>query len=188
LKEGEMTVHNISRVIASSVLLMIVGCLNLGCVKSISHEYEPFIQDLDGKNELYISTYPSGYPNQVSRIPFLYKELRSPDSVYFQVFIREAGKAGGRNPNIESIVIHSFSYEFPTQEPVELISDYKDYFWMQGDPKDNPGGSAPVPYNDHWNVKLKIKLTVNGQLHSLEKTVHAKPREKVFSMLLYIFA
>ena len=58
-----------------------------GCMKATILEYEPFIRNLDGKNELYISTYPSDFPRETASIPFMYKKLRSPESVYFQVFI-----------------------------------------------------------------------------------------------------
>ena len=134
-----------------------------GCVNSTRLEYKPLTRNLDGKNELHISTYPSGFPQETTNIPFMYKTRRSPESVYFQVFVRDIDKKMGKNPNIESINIHSFSYQFPGQAPVELLSEYEDNFWMQGSPKGNTERSAPVPYGENWYLALKINLTVNGK-------------------------
>ncbi len=149
--------------------------------------YEPLTRALDGKSELHISTYPSDIARGVSGIPFLWKEVRSPNSVYFQVFVRQAGGKAGRNPHVDTITIHAFSYEFPGQAPVELITDYDQNFWMQGDPKYNPDGAAPVPVHDAWYVDLKIDLTLNGQRYRFEERVNATRRERVRPLLLEAF-
>jgi hypothetical protein len=123
----------------------------------------PLTRTLDGKNEWHISTYPSGFPRETASIPFLYKALRTPESVFFKVFVRDAGKKSGPNPNIHSIRIRSFTYQFPDQEPVNLISDYDHYFWMQESPKHNPGGSAPVPFNEHWRPRMDLRVNSSPQ-------------------------
>lgn len=148
-------------------------------------EYQPLTRSLDSKNELHISTYPAGFPRETASIPFLYKALRSPEAVYFQVFVRDADKKAGPNPNIKSIHIRSFTYQFPGQDPVKLISDYRDYFWMQGSPKYNPGRSAPVPFDESWYLRLRIDLTVNGQDYLLDEQVHAAARRNFRPLLLY---
>ena len=71
-----------------------------GCMDATILEYQPLTPELDGKSELHISTYPSGFPGETSSIPFLYKALRTPESVYFQVFVRDAEKKSGR-PSIQ---------------------------------------------------------------------------------------
>ncbi|MEJ2535362.1 MAG: hypothetical protein P8008_07885 [Gammaproteobacteria bacterium] len=157
-----------------------------GCMKVTVFSYEPLTRALDGKSELHISTYGSEYARTVSRVPFLWKEVRSPNSVYFQVFVRQVGRAG-RNPHVESIAIHSFSYAFPGQEPVELITDYDRNFWMQGSPEYNPDGDAPVPIHEGWYVNLKIDLTLNGERYLVEDQVHAVTREFTRPLLLEAF-
>jgi hypothetical protein len=157
-----------------------------GCQKATVFSYEPLIRALDGKSELHISTYPSDIARSVSGVPFLWKEVRSPNSVLFEVFIRKVGSMG-RNPHVESITIHSFSYAFPGQAPVKLIADYDQNFWQQGSPKYNPDGDAPVPVHEAWYVNLEIDLTLNGQRYRIEDQVHAVTKDSMRPLLLEAF-
>ena len=157
-----------------------------GCKKAMVFSYEPLIRALDGKSELHISTYPSDIARSVSGVPFLWKEVRSPDLVYFEVFVRKVGRMG-RNPHVESITIHSFSYAFPGQAPVQLIADYDHNFWQQGSPKYNPDGDEPVPENEAWYVNLEIDLTLNGQRYRIADQVHAVEKESTRPLLLEAF-
>ena len=159
--------------------------LSLGCMQATVLEYGPLVRSLDGKSELSISTYPAGFPRETSSVPFLYKALRTPESVYFQVFVRGVDKKSGPNPHIDSIRIHSFSYQFPGQEPVELLSDFDGNFWMQGNPQYDPGESAPVPHNEHWYLQLKVDLTVNGQNYQFDERVDAAARRNSLPLLFH---
>lgn len=171
------------RIIALATAVALV-LFTQGCMDATICEYQPLTRTLDGKNALHISTYPSGFPRETASIPFLYKALRTPESVYFQVFVRDAGKKAGPNPHIESIHIRSFTYQFPGQDPVNLISDYDHYFWMQGSPKYNPDGSAPVPFDEHWYLRLRIDLSVNGEDYLIDEQVHAAERRNLRPLLL----
>lgn len=152
-------------------------CLLLqGCMDTTVQYYGPITLPIDDGNELHISTYPAGFPVQEAHTPFLYRRFRTPDKVYFQVFVREKGKAAGRNPNIESIEIRSFSYRFPSQEPTELIADYDSSFWMQGEPHYNPGGSEPIPFNEHWYLHVQIDMNVNGVDYRFDERIDANTR------------
>ena len=171
----------------AALFLLTILVLGLqGCRKATVFSYEPMTWALDGKSELHISTYPSGIARTVSKTPFVWKEVRSPNSVYFQVFVRQVGRMG-KNPHVESITIHSFSYAFPGQEPVELIADYPENFWMQGSPDDNPDSDAPVPVHEGWYVDLKIDLTLNGERYRLEGVANATQREYVRPLLTEAF-
>lgn len=172
--------------IVTMTAAVVFGLLLQGCMDATVLEYQPLTRSLDGKSELHISTYPAGFPRETSSIPFLYKALRTPESVYFQVFVRAVDKKAGPNPNIESIRIRSFTYQFPGQNPVELISDYNGYFWMQGSPKYNPGGSSPVPYDENWYLQLRIDLTVNGHNYFFDEKVQAGARRNIRPLLLYV--
>jgi hypothetical protein len=170
---------------ALALILFLVFGLQ-GCWRATVFGYEPMTWALDGKSELYISTYPSEIARTVSKTPFLWKEVRSPNSVYFQVFVRQVGKSG-RNPHVESITIHSFSYAFPGQEPVELIADYAENFWMQGSPDYNPDRDAPVPVHEGWYVNLKIDLTLNGQRYRFDDIANATQKEYLRPLLSEAF-
>lgn len=171
--------------IVTLAVAVVLGLSAQGCMDATILEYQPLTRRLDGKSELHISTYPAGFPRETSSIPFLYKALHTPELVYFQVFVRAVDKKLGPNPNIESIRIRSFTYQFPGQDPVELISDYNGYFWMQGSPKYNPGGNSPVPYNENWYLQLKIDLAVNGQNYLFDEQVQAASRRNIRPLLLY---
>ena len=173
------------RTLALGILAVLVIGLQ-GCFKATVLSYETLIRALDGKSELYISTYPSDIARSVSGVPFLWKEVRSPNSVYFEVFVREVGRMG-RNPHVESITIHSFSYAFPGQAPVQLIADYDHNFWQQGSPKYNPDGNEPVLVHEAWYVNLEIDLTLNGQRYRIEDRVHAVEKESMRPLLLEAF-
>ena len=177
--------RRVRRSIPARGLSVLLALVFQGCMDATVREYEPLTRALDGKSELHISTYPAGFPRVKSSIPFLYKALQTPDSVYFQVFIREAGKEAGPNPHVESIEIHSFSYQFPDQDPVELISDFEGNFWMQGDPQDNPEGVGAVPFGEQWYLQLSIDLTLNSRHFQVDGRVQATEREYTRPLILY---
>ena len=84
-------------------------------------------------------------------------------------------------------MIHSFSYEFPGQEPVVLMTNYDQNFWMQGSPEYNPDLEPPVPVDEAWYLDLKIDLTVNGERYRIEERVHGTNRERMRPLLLEAF-
>lgn len=163
----------------------IVVLLLQGCTDTTVQYYGPITLPVDDGNELHISTYPADYPDQEAHIPFLYRRLRTPDLVYFQVFVREKGKEAGPNPNIESIKIRSFSYNFPGQEPTELIADYDDNFWMQGQPNYDPGGSEPIPFDEHWYLHVQLDMNVNGVDYTFDERIDANTRRSLRPLILW---
>ncbi len=165
------------------VVITLLATLALsGCMDATVLEYESLTYPLDDKNELHISTYPAGFPKETFTIPFLYKAMRSPDEVYFQVFVRERGKTFGRNPHVESILIEAFSYSFPGEAPVQLLSHYPDNFWMQGN---EPDKTSPIPHAEGWQLQLRIDLTLNGSRHVVEDTVEATSSRSITPLILY---
>lgn len=169
----------------TATLSVLLALAVQGCMHATVREYEPLTRDLDGKSELHISTYPAGFPRVESSIPFLYKALQTPDSVYFKVFIREAGREAGPNPHVESIEIHSFSYQLPGQDPVPLIAGFEGSFWMQDNPEDNPEGVGAVPFGEQWYLQLSIDLTLNGQRFQVDGRVQATEREYTRPLVLH---
>jgi hypothetical protein len=168
-----------------SVAAIGAALLVQGCMDSTILEYEPLTRDLDGRSELHISTYPAGFPRETSAIPFLYKGLRTPEAVYFQVFVRDAEKKSGPNPNIDSIRIHSFSYQLRGEPPVELIADFDAGFWMQDQPDLAPMAHAPVPFDPGGSVRVVVDLTLNGQDYRIEGEMRAAERRNVRPLWIY---
>ena len=161
-------------------------CLLLqGCMDTTVQFYGPITLPVDDGNELHISTYQAYFPDQEAHIPFLYRKLRTPNRVYFQVFVREKGKEAGPNPNIESIRIRSFSYHFPGQKPTELITDYEQNFWMQDNPNYNPGGSDPIPFNEHWYLRVQLDMNVNGVDYKFDERIDADTRRSLRPLILW---
>jgi hypothetical protein len=156
-----------------------------GCADVEVRKYEPLTKALDGRNELHVSTYPAGFPSLTARIPYLYKQLRTPDALYFQFFVRNAEQGAGPNPHVESIHIRSFSYQFPDQAPVLLISGHDDYFWMQDDPDDDRLHAPPVPWSEGWYVRLQADLELNGQDYRIDETVHATSSRQWMPLLVH---
>lgn len=155
------------------IALGLVSLVTAGCTDATILKYEDVIVPLDGQSELHISTYPSNFPSVTFHIPFIFKRIRTPDSVYLQFFVRSVDNKSGSNPHVETIKVHSFTYEFPGQTPVQLVSDYDDSFWMQGSQKYNPNGSDPVPHSAGWYIVLKADITLNGKRYLVDETSHA---------------
>lgn len=164
-------------------LLAAIITFSTGCANYTNCEYDEHVFPLDDGNELVISTFSSWFPKITSHIPFLYKNLRAPQSVYFQFFVREAGVKAGRNPNIESILVRNFSYEFPGQTPVVLIKDYSSGFWQQGRSDYDSENLEPVPCFDGWHVRVRFDLVLNGRAFKGEHVLYAREVSKVYPLI-----
>ncbi len=147
-------------------------------------EYETLTRNLDDKNQLEISTYPAGFGKTTFHIPYLYRAMRSHDQIYFQVFIKDKEKYGP-NPHIETIHIDTFSYQFPGQEPVELLSNYENNFWMQGNPRYDTENLPPIPFDEHWYLQLRISMTVNGEKYEFDEQVNATTQRQLTPLIIY---
>ncbi|MDJ0623620.1 MAG: hypothetical protein QNJ17_11680 [Desulfocapsaceae bacterium] len=164
-------------------LIAVIIAFSNGCAKFTKYEYDSHVFPLDEKNELVISTFPSWYPETKSRIPFLFKSLHAPQSVYFQFFVRATGTLAGRNPNIDSIHVRNFSYEFPGQTPVILIEDYSEGFWQQGRADYNSKELKPVLCFDGWYVLIKFDLVLNGVAYTGEHILYAREVSRVYPLI-----
>lgn len=171
------------RLTATLMLAALLG----GCVDVRTREYAPVTIPLDDRNELHISTYPARFPDETSDIPFLKKTVRTPDSVYFQVFVRDPEKKVGPNLHVESILIKSFSYQSAGRPPVVLIEDYDSYFWMQDQPNDNAGERTSVPWVAGQRLSIAISLVLNGKAHELKTDMQAVERKSTGSLLAHEF-
>ncbi len=164
-------------------LTAVIIVSSAGCATFTKYEYDSHVFRLGEENELVISTFPSWFPRVKSRIPFLFKNSHAPQSVYFQFFVRAAGTTAGRNPNIESILVRNFSYEFPGQTPVVLIEGYSDGFWQQGQADYDSTKLEPVPCFEGWHVRVKFDLVLNGTAFEGEHILYAREVSKVYPLI-----
>lgn len=166
-------------VVAAALLLV-------GCVRYEIVHYTPLTMALDGRSELHISSYASWFPDEHSDIPFIRKTVRTPESIYFQVFVRDAEAKAGPNPHVQSVRIHSFTYALPGQPPVQLITDYDQNFWMQDQPQYNPSGAVPVPCLPGQSIEVSISLELNGTHYAYSERMACTTRKR--SGLLIVHA
>jgi len=155
-------------------LLTLIAASTASCARFIKCEYGRQVIALDEDNELVISTFPSWFPETQTHIPFIFRSRKSPQSVYFQFFVRATGTVAGQNPNIETILVKNFSYEFPGQEPVILIEDYAGGFWQQGREAYNSKKLEPVRCFEGWYVLVRYDLTLNGKEFRGEQKLFAQ--------------
>lgn len=166
-----------------AVLALLLG-LGTGCMKGTVHRYETKTIPLDAQSELKLSTFPAGFPKNRMHIPYLYRSIETPKSVFFQVFIKDKEKDFGQNEHVEDIVIHSLSYQFPGQAPVQLLENYGENFWQQNHP-DNTLQVPAVPYDEHWYLELHIDMTLNGEDYQFTEAIKADSTWYVAPLLLH---
>lgn len=159
-----------------------------GCVRHEVVHYTPLTWDLDGKSELHISSYPSWFPKETSSVPFLHKTVRTPESIYFQVFIREAGTRAGANPHLRSILIRSFTYQLAGRPAVQLIADYDQNFWAQDQAGSRRDKSEPVPCLPGQPIRVSIALEVNGVEYAQQGEMSCAVRERTGLLLAHALA
>ncbi|TXH72457.1 MAG: hypothetical protein E6Q88_06245 [Lysobacteraceae bacterium] len=159
-----------------------------GCVDIHEIQYPPVSVALDDKNELLITTYPSWFPRETSGIPFLKKTVRTPDSIFFQVYVKDPNQEAGPNPNVSSIRIESFSYRQDGRPPVVLIKDYDANFWMQDNPNYNTGARTPVPCVPNQSITIAMSLVLNGKRHTLQRRITAVERSQTALLPWYVLS
>jgi hypothetical protein len=156
-----------------------------GCTSIKQREYAPFVRELDGKNFLEISIYPADYPDRLNETGSITQNYESHGEVFFQVFVRDKKKNKvGEHPHIQSIIIHSFSYQIGDEPPTVLVSDYEHNFWMQGNPRYEKRASQPVPYQPGGKVGIEVDFTLNGERYTFKGDMPAEERLRVFPTAL----
>jgi hypothetical protein len=174
----------------SAVRLGIVALalLGAGCVQYEVVHYPSITRTLDGKSELHISTYPSGFPREVAEIPFIRKTVRTPESIFFQVYVRDAERRSGPNPHVESVRIRSFAYTLPNQAPIRLIVDHDRNFWAQDQDGRQPGKSVPVPCIPGQAIGIDISLELNGVDYAFEDETTCSERTSSGWLIVHAFS
>ncbi|MCH1499757.1 MAG: hypothetical protein L7U83_11895 [Akkermansiaceae bacterium] len=148
--------------------------ISANCTSFTNREYGPFVRNLDSENELHISTYPAFFPKKKSNSNSINKKLESHSKVYFQLFIRDLNKKIGPNPHIESVTIHSFSYQLPNEPEIEILTEYDGNFWMQGNPNYESRKLSAIPYRPNSGINIEINFSLNGKRYSYEGQMRSK--------------
>ena len=110
------------------------------------------------------------------------EQMETHNKLNFQVFIMD--KDGyGKNPHIESVMIHSFTYQLNDGNKTEILSNYDYNFWMQGNRKYNKDRSIvpPIPYIPESKIKFWITFTLNGKKYSKQGTLKSFERSSTYS-------
>ena len=147
--------------------LLLLAILS-GCTNIRSLEYGAFVRDLDGLSELKITTYPADFANRLTDKGAVFQKYESAREVYFQVNIRDKSKSMGPNEHVESVRVHSFSYQVEGQPAVVLLSDYDDNFWMQGNPRYDDRELPPIPYLPDSRIAVRIAFMLNGEEYDFQ--------------------
>lgn len=167
----------------SVFLIMLTGCARVDRLL-----YEPYVAEIDGLSQLEISMYPAYFGNSRKHVPFIYRHMETHDKLYFQVFIRNKGQAG-KNPHVESIRIHKFSYRFGNQPETVLITGYDDNFWMQGQPDydENHAETQPVQFVPDAEIIVAINFTLNGNNYEFEGKMPSARERSLLPLIVYAF-
>ena len=155
-------------------LLVLSWITFTSCTSFTNREYGPFVRNLDGKSELHISTYPAFFPQKKSTSNSINKKLESHCEVYFQLFIRDLDKKFGPNPHIESVTIHSFSYQLPNEPKIEILTNHDGNFWMQGNPNYESRKLSAILYRKNSAINIEIDFSLNGKKYSYEGQMKSK--------------
>ncbi len=149
-------------ILSLSTLFLISGCGTMH-----TRGYETFTEEIDLDNQLQVSMNPASNPQKKQGSTSWMEERETYSKLNFQVFIMD--KDGyGKNPHVESVTIHSFSYQMNDGNKTEILSDYDYNFWMQGNSRYNKDGPIvpPIPYVPKSQIKFWIEFTLNGKKYS----------------------
>ncbi|MCL7943950.1 hypothetical protein [Marinobacter sp. ATCH36] len=164
-------------------LLTLLAVSVTSCARFSKYEYAEHVFALDEENELVISTFSSWFPETQTHIPFIFRSYKAPQSVYFQFYVRATGTVAGPNPNIESILVRNFSYEFPGQEPMVLMKAFTEGFWQQGQQAYDSEQLEPVLCYEGWYVLIKYDLILNGEVFQGEHKLPAQRVVKTYPLI-----
>lgn len=172
----QLTRGNLSGGVA--LLALIVA----GCASTKQKGYQTLIRNLDGKSELEISTYPAFFGSTTRQIPLVYQKNESHGKVYFQLFVRDRKKKVGPNKHVNSILIREFSYKLDDLPRETLLTNYRDHFWMQGNPNYEKRNLPAVPYRPDSVVTVEVDLKLNGKNDSIRGEMPSSSKTIVYPL------
>ena len=171
-------------IIYKNIFLFTLILCTISCTSHTHKHYSTFIQKLDDKNELKISTFPHWYPKTISKIPFLYKKTESGEKFYFQVYIKDVMQPAGKNHNINNIMIENFSVSVGAGEKVQLIKDYEGYFWMQNNSNYDNIKASPFAYKPSDPIHFDIKFNMNAKEYSISGEMEPTSSNRVYPLIM----
>ena len=164
------------------ILSLSILLLTSGCGTMHTHGYETFTEEIDQENQLQVSMNPASNPKKKQGSTRWMEELETYRKLNFQVFIMDNG-GYGKNPHVESVTIHSFSYQMNDGNKTEILSDYDYNFWMQGNSRYNKNRKIvpPITYVPKSRIKFWIEFTLNGKKYSKQGTLKSFESSSTYS-------
>lgn len=165
--------------------LACLAALLSGCANLVDHHYSAATLRMEKGLQLEVDTYPADYGHDGFHIPFLYLRMHTADQVLFQVYLRNAQRAiRNSSKGIESMQIRGFSYQFPDEERVDLITaknPVSNNFWQQRE--------GPLPFREGVSVRVWMTFALNGELHSVQREMIGRSKTGAcYPLILQLWA
>jgi hypothetical protein len=167
-----------SMVVKAIITLVGIALLlpGAGCSSVVKKEYRSHVQQLDGKNELVISTYPAWFPTEEAEVPPLNVKVVSDDYVALQFLIREQGTDSGSSPHIESIQVNRLAYRLDDGPENVILRNFPAGFWMQETGNHSERKTKGIPYQNGSVLHVSVDLTLNGEKYLIQGKMPARRR------------
>ena len=154
------------------------------CASIKQKGYRAFVGKIDQNSELEISTYPAFFSSTKHEIPFVCKQRQSHEKVFFQLSVRDRKKKIGPNEHVDSILIKEFSYKLDELPRKTLLSNYREYFWMQDNPNYEKRDLSPIPYRPSGVILVEVDLNLNGKDFLLLGKMPASAKTLVYPLAM----
>ena len=152
-------------------LTLLILLFTQACTTVTHREYAPLVRILDEQNELEVSTYPAWFPKKTGP-----GRLETHGAVYFQLNVKDRFRRAGPNLQVQSVEIHSFTYQMDDGPKTALLTNYTRSFWMQDNPNYEPRDLPPIPYQRDSRISVEVDLTLNGKRHQVQGVMKARER------------
>ena len=170
---------------AIALLFLLCMFTGVGCVNITKREYQQFVQELDDKSELSVSTHPAWFGKEKVKIPYLYIKMVTDDYVALQFHLREHGKKIGKNPHLQSIQVHKFSYRLDNGPEKILLTDYSKASWGQDTGNYKERTTKGIPYQKGSILHFSAELTLNGEDFSVKGQMPAQEKTTLAPIFFY---
>jgi hypothetical protein len=159
-----------------------LACFLTSCARVQTSEYAEWVEPLDPKNELTVSTFPAWYPDSERVVPG-FKKLTTDRYLALQFHVREKGRKFGQSPYVESIKIHSFAYHLDDSPEKVLVENQSKDSWMQQIDGYRDREKSGIPYREDSVLHVTMDMTLNGTRHRLKGSMPARTRQSLMPNL-----
>lgn len=167
-------------------MLILLTCplTGVGCVDTVTVEYEEYVQPLNIDTELAISTYPAWFPRKSINLAPVYVRLHPDDYVALQFHVRNRKAPGNARPRGASVHVHRLAYRLDEGPEVAVLTDFHNEFWMQQAGTYDDRTKNGILYRQHSVLHVTVDLTVNGDRFSIAGSMPARRRFSRYPIVL----